>query len=698
MASELCSACSNVTLSMLIDGFQHPLDYNQVLQSKEHCRLCEIVSNAYKSQTCVKYDKLTALRGDQIKACKVDHLGPLIWRLQQSEPGARWGMFKLDSQHYGGLHRISVSEESSVFKNRIITHRDLQDANSPRNMRLLREWLQDCQLHHDECGRGTYSGNKYNDGSSSTTLPFRVIDVGFAGDGRSEEKKPRVYTTHGKEIGRYMTLSHCWGKVIPPRMTKDTVDAWQVELPLASLPKTFRDAIWLTRELGERFLWIDSICIVQDDPTELMTQIRLMGVIFEESFCTIAAVDAKGSDGSQMVDSGLFVSGPAVARTAKFQVKTTGTNNFGLAESITGPSHSSSQQEVDELCEVIMQEASDTVDPFPLRLQFKAWHSRGWVFQERELSRRCIFFTEYDLGWRCNRYWETEQTGIPECRRPRGEYTMDGTKAYGGVSYDAEYNLRKTWQNTVHQYSVTKLTYNSDKHNALMGFEERLATRFGYKFHHGIVDFGHCEHLHTQLLWVPAISRGGLNDIKFPSWSWMNVKGAVKWPHDEYLVYPELLAQVVFGAPKVNERIQELHISGPFQSIRVGARIGDIPHYTERERWAPDTHFGWSELGMHPDTNTLLSSKDDQVIGWVALDADLESEDIFAFPLLRYLRQDDEVEPMCVDFLAVSGNFTRPDLHAPEKKGPCRRVGRGRVLKAAFEWLDGCQDGSVVLN
>ncbi|KAI8682154.1 HET domain-containing protein [Fusarium keratoplasticum] len=698
MASELCSACSNITLSMLIDGFQHPLDYNQVLQSKEHCRLCEIVSNAYKSQTCVKYDNLTALRGDKTKACKVDHRGPLMWRLQQSEPGARWGMFKLDSQHYGGLHRISVSEESSVFKNRIITHRDLQDANSPRNMRLLREWLQECQLQHDECGRGTYSGNKYNDGSSSTTLPFRVIDVGFAGDGRSEEKKPRVYTTHGKETGRYMTLSHCWGKVIPPRMTKDTVDAWQVELPLANLPKTFRDAIWLTRELGERFLWIDSICIVQDDPTELMTQIGLMGVIFEESFCTIAAVDAKGSDGSQMVDSGLFVSGPAVARTAKFQVKTAGTNNDGLAESTMGTSQSSSQQEVDELCEVIMQEASDTADPFPLRLQFKAWHSRGWVFQERELSRRCIFFTEYDLGWRCNRYWETEQTGIPECRRPRGEYTMDGTKSYGGVSYDAEYNLRKTWQNTVQQYSVTKLTYNSDKHNALMGFEERLATRFGYKFYHGIVDFGHCEHLHSQLLWVPAISRGGLNDIPFPSWSWMNLKGAVKWPHDEYLVYPELLAKVMFGAPKANEEAQELQISGPFQSIRVGARIGDIPHYTERERWAPDTHFGWSELGMHPDTNTLLSSKDDQVIGWVALDADLDSEDIFAFPLLRYLRQDDEVEPMCVDFLAVSGNFTRPELNAPEKKEPCRRVGRGRVLKRAFEWLDDCQDGSIVLN
>ncbi|KAJ4316369.1 hypothetical protein N0V84_007884 [Fusarium piperis] len=467
-------------------------------------------------------------------------------------------------------------------------------------------------------------------------------------------------------------------------MTKETVDAWQLELPLADLPKTFRDAIWLTRELGERFLWIDSICIVQDDPSELMTQIGLMGVTFEQSFCTIAAVDAKGSDGSEMADSGLFVSGPARARTARFQVKAAKTNNDG--------------SEADEWCEVIMQEASHTAHPFPLRLQSKAWHSRGWVFQERELSRRCIFFTEYDLGWRCNRYWETEQTGIPECRRPRGTYTMDAPTEYGGVSYDAEFNLRTTWQNTVQQYSVTKLTYNSDKHNALMGFEERLATRFGHKFYHGIIDFGHCEHLHSQLLWVPTISCGGLNDIRFPSWSWMNVRGAARWAHDEYLVYPELLAQVVFGQPKPDETGQELNISGPFQSIRVGSRIGDIPHYTERQRWAPDTHFGWSELGLHPDTNTLLSSNDGQVIGWVALDDALEPGDMFAFPLLRYLRQDNEEEPMCVDFLVVSGSFTRPNSTLLKKKELCRRVGRGRVLKTAFEWLDRCQHGSIVLT
>ncbi|KAF5597020.1 het-domain-containing protein [Fusarium pseudoanthophilum] len=511
-------------------------------------------------------------------------------------------------------------------------------------MRLLREWLGDCELHHGECRQGTLSGNIYDDSSSSTSLPFRVIDVGKG------EKKPRVYTTNGKETGRYLTLSHCWGKVIPPRMTKKTLDSWQLLLPEADLPKTFRDAIWLTRELGERFLWIDSICIVQDDPSELRTQIGLMGNLFEQFLCTIAAVDAKGSDGSQVVDSGLFISGPDHGQAARLKVKASITTSDSLRDSIMGTcQNSSGQHETEELCEVVIHEAGNTKFTFQLRLGTKAWHSRGWVFQERELSRRCIFFTESELGWRCNRYWETEQTGIPECRKPRGDFFLEKSTASGGVSSDAQCNLRRLWQITVKQYSVTKLTYNSDKHNAIMGFEERLTTRFGCKFHQGIINFGQCEHLHMQLLWVPVISRGGLNDIQFPSWSWMNISGAVTWPHDEYLVFPELLAQIEFSQPTSKETMQELHISGMAQSIRVGHRLGDIPYHKQHERWTPDTHFGWSELGMHPDTNTLSSAKEDRVVGWVVLDAPHEPGDMFALPLLKNLRQDDEEEPMCVD-------------------------------------------------
>lgn len=575
-----------------------------------------------------------------------------------------------------------------MFKNQTITHRDLQVANSPRNIRLLREWLADCQSHHDECKRGTYSGKTYDKDSTTTYLPFRVIDVGSTASTTGENA--RLYTAESRTLGRYMTLSHCWGKVIPPRLTRKTVDAWHERLPDEELPQTFRDAIWLTRELGERFLWIDSLCIVQDDPAELQTQIGLMGAIFEESFCTIAAVDAKGSDGAQASDSGLFISGPDNVKIAKFQVEVTASG-----EDNNDHQHADTAE---ELCEVRLQEAPKPAYPFPLRLEAKAWHSRGWVFQERELSRRCIFFTEDDLGWRCNRYWETEQTGVPERRWHRGDYNMDSSTAYGGVSYDSEFNLRKTWQNAVNKYSRTKLTFDSDKHNALMGFEERLTTRFGHVFHNGIVDFGQNENTLCQLLWIPEVSRGELNSIRFPSWSWMNVKGSAKWAHSEYLIYPELLAQVKFGDPE-SDGMQDLHLSGTSQNVRIGGPVGDIPHYTEFERWAPDLHFGWSELDLHQGTNTLLAPETEEIIGWIIIDVapGHDLKEVSALPLLRYLRQDDEYEPMCVDFLALSRVPTHSDSTVSHNNQTWQRVGRGRILKSAFEWLENCQPGSFTV-
>jgi hypothetical protein len=513
----------------------------------------------------------------------------------------------------------------------------------------------------------------------------------------------RLYTAESRTLGRYMTLSHCWGKVIPPRLTKQTVDAWHVRLPDEELPQTFRDAIWLTRELGERFLWIDSLCIVQDDPAELKTQIGLMGAIFEESFCTIAAVDAKGSDGAQVSDSGLFISGPDNVKIARFQVRVAANGEDAHRDPSTDrvdalSSMSEGTGAPEESCEVRLQEAPKPAYPFPLRLEAKAWHSRGWVFQERELSRRCIFFTEDDLGWRCNRYWETEQTGVPERRWHRGDYNMDSSTAYGGVSYDSEFNLRKTWQNAVNKYSRTKLTFDSDKHNALMGFEERLTTRFGHVFHNGIVDFGQNENTLCQLLWIPEVSRGELNSIRFPSWSWMNVKGSAKWAHSEYLIYPELLAQVKFGDPR-SDGMQDLYLSGTLQNVRVGGPVGDIPHHTEFERWRPDLHFGWSELDLHQGTNTLLAPKTEEIIGWVIIDAAPEHhlKEVSALPLLRYLRQDDEEEPMCVDFMALARIHTDRDSDVSQNSETWQRVGRGRILKSAFEWLDNCQPGSFTV-
>ncbi len=328
----------------------------------------------------------------------------------------------------------------------------------------------------------------------SVTLPFRVVDVGSAP--HNGPHPPHLVTTHYKSTGRYLTLSHFWGKVKPPRTTLATRDAWHTALPWDQLSKTFQDAIRLTRELGERFLWIDSLCIVQDDPADLDAQIQLMGVIFEGSYCTIVAVDAKGADGSLTVDRGLFLSKPADTMAARLRLKAglsgtqpprpNETNNVQTARLwMEGKEHDKCPNAAYE----VVVEARTQVGPFSNWLGGKAWYSRGWVFQERQLSRRCIFFTEEGLAWRCNRYWETEQTGVPERRDGHNSFDLETSTTIGNYTYDVSHQLRAMWQYSVEDYSESKLTYISDKDKALKGLEERLSTRFNAVFRFGILDF-----------------------------------------------------------------------------------------------------------------------------------------------------------------------------------------------------------------
>lgn len=93
MDKTLCEACSTISLAMLVHGFQHALNYDQILQSSDSCRFCAFMLEAYKTQKCVK-------KTDGMK-CSKSHRGKLIWKVSSDGPGVRFGMFRLDASHYG---------------------------------------------------------------------------------------------------------------------------------------------------------------------------------------------------------------------------------------------------------------------------------------------------------------------------------------------------------------------------------------------------------------------------------------------------------------------------------------------------------------------------------------------------------------------------------------------------------------------
>ncbi|KAH7378382.1 heterokaryon incompatibility protein-domain-containing protein [Phaeosphaeria sp. MPI-PUGE-AT-0046c] len=159
---------------------------------------------------------------------------------------------------------------------------------SETNMRLARYWLEDCLLTHEHCALA-------HDPTWPPVLPSRVVDV-------SDLLKPRLLATHGIQ-DKYLTLSYCWGQGKRLLTTSMSYDRFQQELPLDDrLPSTFRDAFKVTKALGYNYIWIDALCILQDDPGDVRREMSRMGDIYRRSAITIF-----GSNGDS-TDSGLFTS------------------------------------------------------------------------------------------------------------------------------------------------------------------------------------------------------------------------------------------------------------------------------------------------------------------------------------------------------------------------------------------------------
>lgn len=161
-----------------------------------------------------------------------------------------------------------------------------RDSSSNRSFAKIRSWLSNCEAVHPKCS------------SAPTPLPTRVIDVGDPDGGTP----CRVYETQ-REFGHYMALSHCWG---PPELIfKTTVQAFgnnKTQLPWGRLSKTLREAIEVTRRLGIRYIWIDSLCVLQVDEDHWNREAANMGNIYKNAYLTLAATASSSGMGGLHVE------------------------------------------------------------------------------------------------------------------------------------------------------------------------------------------------------------------------------------------------------------------------------------------------------------------------------------------------------------------------------------------------------------
>jgi hypothetical protein len=201
-------------------------------------------------------------------------------------------------------------------------------------------------------------------------MPTRVIDVG---DGETA----RLLLTDKDEISQgahYVALSHCWGKLAEKQThewnttTSNEEDRRAKGFLVQKLPLTFQDTIRVTRELGQRYLWIDSLCIIQDDREDWATESKKMEAVFQNAYYTIAATSAEDSTKG-------FLNRPAEKELQYTMV----------------PESSHGKVYIYTLIK----------DDFDGDVIKGVLNTRAWVLQERALSRRTIYFTKGQTYWEC---------------------------------------------------------------------------------------------------------------------------------------------------------------------------------------------------------------------------------------------------------------------------------------------------------
>lgn len=322
-----------------------------------------------------------------------------------------------------------------------------------------------------------------------------------------------VSTANHQVSGPYLTLSHCWGSSLPLCLLRSNVQDFYSGIPLTALPKTFRDAVMASRRLGARYLWIDSLCIFQDkdDLSDWYREASLMDKVYSHSRCNISASAAIDSSG------GLFRSrNPRSLCSGYIDL------NKSLGLSPSGP----------------VPYSVIGCDFWEVNVLKSPVNKRGWVFQERHLSPRVLYFGRTQLLWECRESTAAESfpSGLPECilaNKERKDIRCSTIKPARYETSAKKSLINSPWIKIVQSYSGTHLTHQSDKLVALSG----VAKQFVSLIHDEYVAGLWRNQLPHYLCWRtrrdPATSPNPPPQYLAPTWSWASVNREVIWmdPH-----------------------------------------------------------------------------------------------------------------------------------------------------------------------
>jgi hypothetical protein len=261
---------------------------------------------------------------------------------------------------------------------------------------------------------------------------------------------------------------------------------------MTEMPNTFRHAVLLTQRLGIEYLWIDSLCILQDCKVDWAKESHLMQDVYAHAVVNISA-DAASDSTAGLVSEGREVHGLKVGNLKggdDVYARRVGETD------LSGISHVPEQY---------------GREPSPHILS-----TRAWVVQERILSPRILHFCHNEIAWECSKHTLCECTV-----RPRKPVETNFRKALLPPKSDV-FQTESAWSQVVAHYSTTKLTRNSDRLIAIAGLASRAASAWKRTYVAGLWK----EAFPGSLLWYISKNSSYRLPEYFPSWTWASIRGS----------------------------------------------------------------------------------------------------------------------------------------------------------------------------
>jgi hypothetical protein len=358
-------------------------------------------------------------------------------------------------------------------------------------------WLRQCETRHSRC-RGTLTEER--------RLPTRLLDVGTP----TNPGMLRLCTTRTLPHNtRYMTLSYRWGGEQATRLLSHNLNAFMERIDEARLPPTFREAIFITRRFGIRYLWIDSLCIKQDadDLSDWQIEASKMHTVYGHSHLNLAACASNSAYGGLLRQRNAALLRPCVITLV-----------------------TADHEEQEYVC--------NDKEFFKVDFRHSPLHHRGWVMQETLLAPRTLYFASSQLFWGCHELFACERwtQGIISAEKWPGVHRSllpaDDRKAF----------LDREWRLVRAEYMEADLTFSRDRLPAFSGIAQQFLQRYKASGHPQRYLAGMWEsELTPALLWeVQRDSMGPLARLEIyqaPSWSWASINGKTVLPD---IVGPDL--------------------------------------------------------------------------------------------------------------------------------------------------------------